>query len=49
MSSILITAFQVLDQILGLPTGSDVIASCAEDWWESYKDLTESFLRLVPT
>ena len=37
MSSIMIILFQIIDQIFNLPTGADVIASLAEDWYESYK------------
>jgi hypothetical protein len=37
MSSIITTSLQLLDQVFNFPCGFDVIASCTEEWWESYK------------
>lgn len=35
--SILSITLQIMDQMFSFPTGFDIIASCIEDWWESYK------------
>lgn len=37
MSTLIVTLLQILDQMFSFPTGFDVVASIAEDWYHSYK------------
>lgn len=37
MPTLMIILFQITDQVFNFPVGSDVIASCVEDWWHAYK------------
>lgn len=37
MSTIIAVVIQFLDQIFNFPTGFDVVASLAEDWYDAYK------------
>ena len=37
MSALVAVIIQFLDQVFNFPTGFDVVASIAEDWYYSYK------------
>jgi hypothetical protein len=37
MTALIAVIIQFLDQVFNFPTGFDVVASLAEDWWESYR------------